>query len=308
MGKFRLNAPQTESDFDVEGSMPFGNVGDRVEHPGSEEFHNSSSNVNTNNNAWPQSTGGDGSQRLHNNNYNGVVSLAGAAVGGDGGADGRLGIGHGEMKGSSNNNTTTTNNKGKEEEQPKEAAAAGDAAPTGRSMRWMITIGVVSVILLVALIVAVSVAMTRANNNNDNNKNGGDSSTDSSNSGSGGGSSGGGGTDGSGGSGTDAAGPSSDTTLGRIYNEGILRCGVPIEQSGFAITNSVTGRMDGFDADLCRAVAAGIFGPANLDYRVEYIPVNAFDRWSALKDGQFDVLARVSTHTMEREVLEVRPN
>lgn len=282
MGKFRLNAPQTESDFDMEGSMPFGGIGDQVENPSnSTEFnlHGSNDKVTT--------SGGSSNRK-----FNGLVSLAGSSSVPNNN-DGRVGIGRGEdITGSKSGGATETK---EQAEAPK-----GDAPPARRSMRMLIIIGVVSVLLLVGLIVAVSVALTRDD---------GDATTDSSNSGTGtetgSGSGTGGGESQPEGSNPDEV-PSSDTTLGRIYNEGILRCGVPVDQPGFAFTNPETGRMEGFDADLCRAVAAGIFGPDNVDDRVEYVPVSGFDRWNSLNGGDFDVLARTTTHTMEREVLEVR--
>ncbi|KAL3917910.1 MAG: hypothetical protein SGARI_007597 [Bacillariaceae sp.] len=176
----------------------------------------------------------------------------------------------------------------------------GDTPQSRRSLKWLIGIGVASVLLLVGLIVAVSVALTSGNNSSS------DASASNPGSGNTGGTGGGNLAPGEtlppleGGD----MGPDPDTTLGRIYNEGILRCGVPVEQPGFAKINTDTDRMEGFDADLCRAVAAGIFGPDNLEYRIEFMPVTAFDRFQDLHDGTFDVLARTTTHTMEREVLE----
>ena len=38
--------------------------------------------------------------------------------------------------------------------------------------------------------------------------------------------------------------------LGRIKLLGTLKCGVPVDQPGFALVNATTGRMEGFDADL----------------------------------------------------------
>jgi general L-amino acid transport system substrate-binding protein len=48
-------------------------------------------------------------------------------------------------------------------------------------------------------------------------------------------------------------------------------------------------------------VSAAIFGE---DDKVEFVPVSAFDRFSNLKDDDFDMLSRATTHTMQREVLE----
>jgi hypothetical protein len=293
MGKFRLNAPQTDSDFDVEGTIPFGGIGDSVENPSNNSrelnLHRShgSNFTNNNNNNSNVGTATAGSANL--------VSLASPKESSDSSA--RVGIRQGEaITGGKDDKDNDENNK--EIKDPEEAPAGRPSTTTRRSIRWLIIIGVMSVLLLVGLIVAVSLALTRGN---------GDPSTEESTNG----------TDGENGAGSDGSTsssgtgnpdevPSSDATLGRIYNEGILRCGVPVDQRGFAITNPETGRMEGFDADLCRAVAAGIFGPDNIDDRVEFVPISAFERWSALQDRTYDVLARTTTHTMEREVLEVR--
>lgn len=50
-------------------------------------------------------------------------------------------------------------------------------------------------------------------------------------------------------------------------------------------------------------MAAGIFG---VDEKVEYIGVNAYDRFQNLLNGDYDMLSRATTHTMERDVFEVR--
>jgi hypothetical protein len=91
-------------------------------------------------------------------------------------------------------------------------------------------------------------------------------------------------------------------TLAAIQEEGILRCGIP-EQPGFAEYDEQLRSYIGFDVDLCRAVAAAIFGEA--DGRVDFTVVDGFDRFRQLNNGAFDLLVRITTLTMERQVLEV---
>jgi Bacterial extracellular solute-binding proteins, family 3 len=289
MGKFRLNAPQTDSDFDVEGSMPFGGIGDKIENPTTSTEFNLHGSHGSNHNVIPNQIGTTTTTTTTTGSQN-LVSLANFKD-----SSARTGIKRGE---------SITGGKNRDDEnkvitEPEEEAPNTTSTTTRRSIRWLIIIGIMSVLLLVGLIVAVSLALTRddndpsadssSNGGADSDKNGGDTSGSSS---------------GSNSNLNDV--PSSDTTLGLIYKEGILRCGVPVEQRGFASVNTTTGRMEGFDADLCRAVAAGIFGTDNLDDRVEFVPVSAFERWSSLQERKYDVLARTTTHTMEREVLEVR--
>jgi general L-amino acid transport system substrate-binding protein len=51
------------------------------------------------------------------------------------------------------------------------------------------------------------------------------------------------------------------------------------------------------DVDLCRAVAAAVLGDAT---KVKFIPVSARDRFDKLAAGEFDVLSRNSTVTLQR--------
>ena len=53
----------------------------------------------------------------------------------------------------------------------------------------------------------------------------------------------------------------------------------------------------------CRAVAAALFGTSQ--DRVEFRTVTASDRFAVLQSGEVDMLARATTHTMEREIVEV---
>jgi hypothetical protein len=55
----------------------------------------------------------------------------------------------------------------------------------------------------------------------------------------------------------------------------------------------------------CRAVAAAIFDN-NSDDKVEYATLDGYRRFLALQDGRVDLLARSTTHTMERALNEVR--
>jgi general L-amino acid transport system substrate-binding protein len=86
-------------------------------------------------------------------------------------------------------------------------------------------------------------------------------------------------------------------TLDDIKARGALNCGVNPNLQGFAAKGE-DGAWAGFDVDFCRALAAAVLGdPA----KVNYVPLNAQQRFEALAAGQIDVLARNTTWTMERE-------
>ena len=54
----------------------------------------------------------------------------------------------------------------------------------------------------------------------------------------------------------------------------------------------------GLDIDVCRAVAAALFGDAT---KVKYTPLNAKERFTALQSGEIDVLSRNTTWTSSRD-------
>lgn len=86
-------------------------------------------------------------------------------------------------------------------------------------------------------------------------------------------------------------------TLDDIKARGSLNCGVNPNLQGFA-AKAEDGTWVGFDVDFCRALAAAVLGdPA----KVNYIPLDAKQRFESLSSGAIDVLARNTTWTMERE-------
>ena len=85
--------------------------------------------------------------------------------------------------------------------------------------------------------------------------------------------------------------------LDAIKARGQLLCGVSTGVAGFASADS-QGKWTGIDVDLCRAVAAAIFGDAD---KVKYIPTTAQQRFTALQSGEVDLLARTTTYTLTRD-------
>ena len=86
-------------------------------------------------------------------------------------------------------------------------------------------------------------------------------------------------------------------TLDDVKARGAVRCGVNPGLQGFAL-KSADGTWTGFDVDFCKAVAAAVLAD---DAKVEFVPVNAQERFDKLKTGAIDLLARNTTWTMERE-------
>ncbi len=74
-------------------------------------------------------------------------------------------------------------------------------------------------------------------------------------------------------------------------------CGVNDGLPGFGVVGA-DGTYSGFDVDFCRVVAAGILGDAD---KVEYKPLTADVRFTALQAGEIDVLIRNTTWTATRD-------
>jgi general L-amino acid transport system substrate-binding protein len=94
-----------------------------------------------------------------------------------------------------------------------------------------------------------------------------------------------------------SAGVASAATLDDVKAKGFVQCGVNTGLAGFAAPND-KGEWAGFDVDICKAVAAAIFGDAT---KVKYTPTTAKERFTALQSGEIDLLARNTTWTLSRD-------
>jgi general L-amino acid transport system substrate-binding protein len=91
--------------------------------------------------------------------------------------------------------------------------------------------------------------------------------------------------------------PAQAQTLNDVKQRGTLNCGVGQGLLGFSSMDD-KNVWTGFDVDICRAVAAAIFGdPA----KVTFTPLDAATRFTALQSNKVDLLSRNSTWTMSRE-------
>ena len=87
------------------------------------------------------------------------------------------------------------------------------------------------------------------------------------------------------------------SVLAAVVARGELNCGVSGAGVGFSVTQP-DGSQVGFDADYCRATAAAILGDANA---VNFVPLTAAERFTAVQTGQVDVLFRNTTWTQSRD-------
>ena len=87
------------------------------------------------------------------------------------------------------------------------------------------------------------------------------------------------------------------STLDAVHKKGFLQCGISTGIAGFSAPDS-KGVWRGIDVDMCRAIAAAVFGDAA---KVRYTPLTTQQRFTAIQSGEVDVLARNSTWTLSRE-------
>ena len=86
-------------------------------------------------------------------------------------------------------------------------------------------------------------------------------------------------------------------TLDAVQKKGFVQCGVNVGLAGFSQPDS-QGVWKGIDVDLCRAIAAAVFGDAS---KVRYTPLTAQQRFTAVQSGEVDVLSRNTTWTITRD-------
>jgi general L-amino acid transport system substrate-binding protein len=86
-------------------------------------------------------------------------------------------------------------------------------------------------------------------------------------------------------------------TLDAVQKKGFVQCGISDGLPGFSYADE-KGNYFGLDVDVCRAVAAALFGDAT---KVKFSPLTAKERFTALQSGEIDVLSRNTTWTSSRD-------
>lgn len=87
-------------------------------------------------------------------------------------------------------------------------------------------------------------------------------------------------------------------TLEDVKARGILHCIVNTGLPGFSFTDK-DGRWSGFDADMCRSLAAAVLGDGE---KVKYIPATGKTRFTLLNSKEGDAIFRNTTWTFVRDV------
>ena len=93
------------------------------------------------------------------------------------------------------------------------------------------------------------------------------------------------------------AGAAGATTLDDVKARGFVNCGSNTGLTGFGAPDA-DGNYQGFDVDVCKALAAAIFGDQS---KVKFIPLTGETRFTSLASGEVDLLVRNSTWTFSRD-------
>ncbi len=86
-------------------------------------------------------------------------------------------------------------------------------------------------------------------------------------------------------------------TFDKVKQAGTLVCGVNPGLAGFGQPDN-QGNYKGLDIDVCKAIAAALFGDPG---KVKYVPLTAQQRFTALQSGEIDILSRNTTWTLQRD-------
>lgn len=84
-----------------------------------------------------------------------------------------------------------------------------------------------------------------------------------------------------------------------IRKRGYVKCGISYKIPGFEVFTS-KGTYEGFDTDICRALAVSLFGTKE---RLEFIEVTPDSQYESLKEEKVDILITVTPEDFETDVL-----
>jgi len=89
-----------------------------------------------------------------------------------------------------------------------------------------------------------------------------------------------------------------DSTMAKIQQKGKLVVGTKFDQPGFGLKNPTTGKVEGFDVEIAKLVAAGIFGgsASDAEKKIEFVETVSAVRESSITDGKVDMV--VATYTI----------
>jgi len=94
------------------------------------------------------------------------------------------------------------------------------------------------------------------------------------------------------------AGTARADVLDDVKTNGVLKCGVTLSAPGFSAENN-EGKREGFDVDLCKAIAAATLGD---ETKIQLVPMDLKTAFAGLPTGVVDVLTHRFTWTESRDI------
>ncbi len=94
------------------------------------------------------------------------------------------------------------------------------------------------------------------------------------------------------------AGAARADVLDEVKANGVVKCGVTLAAPGFSAEDN-EGKRNGFDVDMCKAIAAATLGDAT---KIQLVPMDLKTAFAGLPAGAVDVLTHRFTWTQSRDV------
>jgi glutamate transport system substrate-binding protein len=87
------------------------------------------------------------------------------------------------------------------------------------------------------------------------------------------------------------------STLANIQAKGKFVVGTKFDQPGFGLKDAATGKVEGFDVEIAKLIAVGIFGGTveSVESKVEFVETVSAVRESSIIDGKVDMIAATYT-------------
>ncbi|HUQ40136.1 MAG TPA: glutamate ABC transporter substrate-binding protein, partial [Acidimicrobiales bacterium] len=97
------------------------------------------------------------------------------------------------------------------------------------------------------------------------------------------------------------------TTMDTIQEKGKIVVGTKFDQRGFGLKNPTSGEVEGFDAEIAKLIAAGIFGGEADDVtdKIEFVESVSKNREPFIQEGKVDiVIATYTINDVRKEVVD----
>lgn len=97
------------------------------------------------------------------------------------------------------------------------------------------------------------------------------------------------------------------TTMDTIQGNGKIVVGTKFDQRGFGVKSATTGQVEGFDAEIAKLIAAGIFGgeAKDVEDKIEFVEAVSRNREPFIQEGKVDiVIATYTINDVRKEVVD----